>query len=166
MVLMLILLTLLMTKCKFIKQHADKISYWILAFSIGQQILLYSWYIFETGFDVAESLTLHISRISSILGIIYLITKNQKVLNLLFYFGLYAYGTFFYPQRVYPVYHVIGVSFFINHAITILLPIFVAIAYDWRPILSGAFIVYLWFLFFFCFFYFLFSLLNVIYFFF
>jgi len=160
MVLMLILLTLLMTQCKFIKQHADKISYWILAFSIGQQILLYSWYIFETGFDVAESLPLHISRISSILGIIYLITKNQKVLNLLFYFGLYAYGTFFYPQRVYPVYHVIGVSFFINHAITILLPIFVAIAYDWRPKLSGAFNAYLWFLFYFWFVYFLNPLLN------
>lgn len=159
-ILMLILLVLLMTQYRFIKQYADKISYWILAFSIGQQVLLYSWYIFETGFDVSESLPLHISRISSILGIIYLITKNQKVLHLLFYFGLYAYGTFFYPQRVYPVYHVIGISFFINHAITILLPIFVAIAYDWRPSLSGAFNAYLWFLFYFFFVYFLNPLLD------
>src|SRR5690625_4093123 len=109
---MAILLYLLISQFKIIKIHADKISYWILSFSISQQVLLYSWYIFETGFDVSEALPLHISRISSILGIIYLITKNQKVLDVLFYFGLFAYGTFFYPQRVYPVYHAIGVSFF------------------------------------------------------
>jgi len=159
-VMMAILLYLLISQFKIIKIHADKISYWILGFSISQQVLLYSWYIFETGFDVSEALPLHISRISSILGIIYLITKNQKVLDVLFYFGLFAYGTFFYPQRVYPVYHAIGVSFFINHAITILLPIFAAIAYDWRPSLQAAFRSYRWFLIYFVFVYFLNPLID------
>lgn len=160
MFMMAVLLVLLITQYNSIKSHANKISNWILIFSVVQQILLYSWYIFETGFDVSESLPLHISRISSILGIIYLITKNEKVLDVLFYFGLFAYGTFFYPQRVYPVYHVIGLSFFINHAITILLPLFAAIAYDWRPSLKAAFRSYGWFLVYFTFVYFLNPLID------
>jgi len=158
--LMLILLVILITKYKTVKRKANKIRFWILAFSIGQQILLYSWFFFETGFDLAESLPLHISRISSILGIIYLITKKQRIFNILFYFSLYAYGSFFYPQRVYPIYHVIGISFFINHAITILLPIFKAIAYGWETNLSDVFKAYGWFLLYFFFVYFLNPLIN------
>lgn len=67
-------------------------------------------------------------------------------MDVLFYFGLYAYGSFFYPSRVYPIYHMLGLSFLLNHLITILLPIFAAIAYDWRPKLSRFFYAYGWFL--------------------
>ena len=157
---MLILLLLMITRDKKIKRHADKISRWILVISLGQQFLLYCWYLFEMGFDVSESLPFHISRISSLLGIVYLITKKNKVLNVLFYFGLFAYGSFFYPSRVYPAYHVIGISFFINHAITILLPIFAAIAYEWRPTLTGAVKAYGWFLIYFSFVYTVNPLIN------
>lgn len=153
--LMVLLLVGMIRQKKNIKKYADQISQVILVLSILQQIALYSWYIFETGFDISESLPLHISRISSILGIIYLVTKNKKVLNVLFYFGLYAYGSFFYPSRVYPMYHLIGISFFINHAVTILLPIFAAIAYNWRPRLPAVFKAYGWFLVYFFFVYFL-----------
>lgn len=158
--LMGILLFLLITQYQFVQKNADRVSRWILGASVAQQILLYSWYIFETGFDVSESLPLHISRISSILGIVFLITKNKKVLDILFYFGLFAYGTFFWPQRVYPVYHAIGISFFVNHAITILLPIFAAIAYDWRPTLRAACKAYGWFFVYFFFVYFLNPLID------
>lgn len=144
-VLMGFLLLFIITQHKYIKEHAEKIRKGILIASIVQQIALYSWYIFETGFDISESLPLHISRISTILGIFFLLTKNQKVLNVLFYFGLFAYGSFFYPSRVYPVYHLIGLSFFINHAVTILLPIFAAIAYGWRPKMAAAIKAYGWF---------------------
>lgn len=153
--LMLSLLLLLITHIKEVKQHVTTIKKWILVCSIGQQLLLYSWYIFETGFDVSESLPFHLSRISSLLGIIYLTSNNEKVLNVLFYFGLFAYGSFFYPQRVYPIYHAIGISFFINHAITILLPVFAGIAYDWHPHFRGIFKAYGWFLAYFIFVYFL-----------
>jgi len=159
-VLMAVLLFLIITQAKYLKEHAEQIRKIILVTSIGQQILLYSWYIFETGFDVSESLPLHISRISSILGIIFLFTKNKKVLNVLFYFGIFAYGSFFYPSRVYPVYHAVGISFFINHAITILLPIFAAVAYDWRPSKIAAFKAYGWFLIYFFFVYFLNPLID------
>ncbi len=147
------LLLLMCTQHRKVKKHADQIRQWILLISIGQQVLLYSWYIFEMGFDVSESLPFHISRISSLLGIVYLFSKNNNILDVLFYFGLFAYGSFFYPSRVYPVYHVIGLSFFINHAITILLPVFAAIAYKWRPTFKGALKAYGWFLLYFLFVY-------------
>lgn len=159
-VLMGILLLLMITHWRDVKLESAKIRKWILGFSIVQQVLLYSWYFFEMGFDVAESLPLHISRISSILGIIFLFSKNFKVLDTLFYFGLFAYGSFFYPSRVYPAYHVMGLSFFVNHAITILLPIFAAIAYDWRSSLKAAYQSYGWFLIYFFFVYFLNPLID------
>jgi len=130
LVVTLITLTL---KRKKVKAKSDKIRNIILVISVLQQMLLYLWYFFETGFDVSEALPLQICRISSLLGIYFLITKNKKALDIMFYFGLYAYGSFLYPSRIYPIYHAIGISFVINHIITILLPYFAYIAYDWRP---------------------------------
>jgi hypothetical integral membrane protein (TIGR02206 family) len=135
-------------------------SYGTLVLSILQQVLLYSWYFLEMGFDLSESLPLHICRIASLLGIWYLLTKRSKVMDTMFYFGLYAYGSFLYPQRIYPVYHVIGISFIINHIITILLPWFAFIAYDWRPDFRGLIRSSVWFLIYFTFVYFLNPLID------
>lgn len=157
---MLGLLALMIYYRKSIRKYSETFRKWLLVVAVAQQVLLYSWYIFETGFDISESLPLHISRISSILGIIFLITKNTSVMNVLFYFGLYAYGSFLYPSLVYPFYHAIGISFFVNHALTILLPIFAAIAYDWRPDLPSLFKSYGWFLVYFFFVYFLNPLID------
>ena len=148
------LLILLLRKKEKVKKHRKRIAAVVLTIFILQQILLYGWYIFETGFDISESLPLHISRITSLFGIYFLITKNLRVLDIIFFFGLFAYASFLYPQRVYPIYHVIGLSFLINHAITLLLPYFAYIAYDWRPKFSGlkkaytAFLVYFTFVYF------------------
>ncbi len=126
-------LILMIRKRDIIREKPNKIAFGILVLSVFQQLLLYSWYFLETGFNVSEALPLHICRISSILGIYFLISKNTKVLDTMFYFGLFAYGSFIYPQRIYPVYHAVGISYLINHALTILLPWFAHIAYDWKP---------------------------------
>jgi len=157
---MLVIFLLMVQNRRKIRENREKIRYWLLGTAVFQQILLYAWYAFETGFNISESLPLHISRISSILGIVYLITKKAKTMDVLFYFGLFAYGSFLYPQRVYTFYHVIGVSYFINHALTILLPFFSAIAYNWRPTLPALFKAYGWFLIYFFFVYFLNPLID------
>lgn len=108
--------------------------FWI---SLLQQSVLYFWYALETGFDPGEALPLHICRISTLLGIVYLVNKHNRLMDVVFYFGLYAYGSFLYPSLVYSLQHVIGWSFLVNHAITILLPFFAYFAYDWRPERSG-----------------------------
>ena len=150
-----LLLVGLLKNQAFVKKHRKKIALVTLIIFLMQQTLLYSWYVLETGFDVSESLPFHISRVTSILGIIFLITKNRRLMDIIFFFGIFAYTSFLYPQRVYEIYHVIGLSFLINHVITLLLPYFAYIAYDWRPPAKAvvrayaAFLVYFTFVYFF-----------------
>lgn len=127
---MIILAILLFTKHKAVKKHRNTITIIIIVVSIIQQIILYGSYYVLLDFDPGESLPLQISRVNTILGIIYLITKHKKVFAVLALFGLFAYLSFLYPSRVYGITHPIGWSFFINHAVTLLLPFYGIIAYD------------------------------------
>ncbi|HJE18976.1 MAG TPA: TIGR02206 family membrane protein [Aliicoccus persicus] len=127
---MILIAVLLFTNVSFVKRNRTIITVVILILSILQQIVLYGSYLVLYDFDLAESLPLHVSRINSILGIIYLITKNKKVFTVLALFSVFAYLSFLYPSRVYGITHPIGISFYVNHAITILLPFYGIIAYN------------------------------------
>ncbi|GAA0351491.1 hypothetical protein GCM10008932_00800 [Alkalibacterium iburiense] len=129
-----------------IKEKKETISTLIILFSIGQQILLYSSYFYLFDFDLAESLPLHISRINSLLGMWYLLTKNKAVFKVLCFFGLYAWTSFLYPSRVYGVFHPIGISFFVNHVITLLLPYYGMIVYGERVEKGDKKTAFFWFL--------------------
>lgn len=107
-----------------LKKHERTFSLVILGICILQQILLYSYLIISMGLDWGEILPLHISRVTTILCIIYLITKNRNVFFTLSYFGVFAWLAFLYPSRIDPITHPLGVSFFINHVITLLMPYF------------------------------------------
>ena len=128
-----------------VKEHRRKITVVILIVSIFQQILLYSSYYFILDFDLGESLPLQISRVNTILGIIFLITGNDKVFRVLALFGLFAYLSFLYPSRVYGLTHPIGWSFFINHAVTLLLPFYGIIAYNMKIKTMDSLKVFPWF---------------------
>ena len=130
------------------------ISGMILAVSMFQQILLYSSYLYLLDFHLGESLPLHISRISSLLGIALLLTKNRKVFAILCFFSIYAWATFLYPSRVYAITHPIGLSFILNHVITILLPYYMMIAYGLRIKKNDSLMAFGWFSFYLIFVYF------------
>lgn len=121
----------------FINIHQVVIGRVMFTISILQQILLYSWYYFETKFDLKQALPLHICRLSTIMGLIYLLTGNQMIMQVLFYFGLYAYFSFFMPSRINKIYHVSGLSYFLNHIITILIPFFAYFTTGWTPSIRG-----------------------------
>lgn len=128
-----------------VKEDRSKITAAILIVSVFQQILLYSSYYFILDFDLGESLPLQISRVNSILGIIFLITKNEKVFRVLALFGLFAWLSFLYPSRVYGITHPIGWSFFINHVVTLLLPFYGIIAYNMKIKTMDSLKVFPWF---------------------
>lgn len=128
-----------------VKENRKMITAVILIVSIFQQILLYSSYYFILDFDLGESLPLQISRINTILGIIYLLTKNDKVFRVLALFGLFAWLSFLYPSRVYGITHPIGWSFFINHVVTLLLPFYGIIAYNMKIKTMDSLKVFPWF---------------------
>lgn len=150
---MAVSLALLIFNREKVKRNREQIANLILMISILQQILLYVWHIAEHNFDLSTSLPFQISRVNSLLGIWFLLTKNNKVLDVLFFFGLFAYGSFAYPTTIYPLSHSMGLSFVINHVITLILPYFGYIAYHWRPKLSSVFKAYGWFIIYFIFVY-------------
>lgn len=69
--------------------------------SLLQQIVLYSWYLIETSINISESLPFHICRISTVLGIIYLMNQENLLMDSVFYFGLIACGPFSKYARSY-----------------------------------------------------------------
>lgn len=129
----ILFLSLVITYRNKLVLYRKNISLILLSFSIFQQVLLYGWYFFILDFDLSQSLPLHLCRISTILGIFYLINKNSTLMDYVFYYGLFTYFSFLLPFNIYPPYHVMGISYLINHSITLLLPIIAWFAWDWRP---------------------------------
>ncbi|MBG9980727.1 TMEM164-related integral membrane acyltransferase [Facklamia lactis] len=135
---------LLIKNQKTIAKKPNKYRYSLLTISIFQQIILYLWYLDQENFPVSEALPFHISRISSLLGILYLLTLNKHIMA---YFSTFAYLSFLAPAKIHPGYHALGLSFLINHVITIILPYFAIIAYKWRPTLKALVKSYFYFIF-------------------
>ncbi len=120
------------------------ISYFVV--SVFQHILLYSWFVAETGFDLAEALPLHISRVSSIIGLFYLVTKSKKIMDILFYFSFFALFSFLVPVAINGFDQVLGWSYYINHAITLTIPFLAYYATGWKPEKKKLNTAYLFFL--------------------
>lgn len=144
----LILLCLIAALFVFRKQippRRKQISAIILGVSVFQQLLLYSSYFTLLDFHLGESLPFQLSRISSLIGIFLLITKRRRLFSVLCFFSIYAWATFLYPSRVYAITHPIGVSFILNHVITILLPYYMMIAYGMQIKKGDALHAFFWF---------------------
>ena len=130
----------------FVKNHSwvrarrQRLSNVFLGVLLFQQVfLLYGWYAVCSGAFWSQGLPLQLCRVSSLLTIWYLIKKDNRVLDVIFYFSIYALISLFYPLSVYHFAHVSGISYMINHLLTVLIPIFGAIAYGWQPSWKGFF---------------------------
>ena len=121
---------------RWVRAHEPGVRRVLVGVVVLQQLTLYGFYA-ATGWDHAESLPLHISRVSALLSLVYLLTVHRKVMDVLFFFGLWAWASFAYPQNIQPVDNILGWSFFTNHVITLLMPVFASITTDWRPSQEG-----------------------------
>lgn len=128
----------------FVYEHRKKFTVGILIASLCQQVLLYSSFAIIIDFDLSESLPLHISRINTIIGIVYLITKNEKLHKYILYFSVFAWLSFLYPVDVQKINHPLGISFLVNHIITLLLPFYSLIAYKTRLRTGGRNKAFIW----------------------
>ncbi len=127
-------IVLFICRRRWVAAHRDllcKLFLWMLLFQ--QLVLLYGWYAVVTGFDPAVALPLHICRVASILTLLFLLTRRQVLIDIVCYFSIFALISFFYPMNVYHFAHINGISYMINHLITVLIPIFAILAFDWRP---------------------------------
>ncbi len=119
---------------KAIRDNREKVGKTMLGIILFQQIfLMYGWYLLTSSDLLKNALPLEMCRISSILTIFFLITKDSRFMDVIFYFSIYALASLFYPKNVYHFLHVNGLSYMINHLMTVLTPIFGIIAYGWKP---------------------------------
>lgn len=70
-------------------------------------------------------------------------------MDIVFYFGLFAYGSFALPIAIHPLTHALGISYLINHSLTLLLPFIAWFAFDWRPSRKNLHMAMLYFVFYF-----------------
>lgn len=119
---------------KGVRTHAKAFSGVFLGIILFQQIfLMYGWYIFCTDVVLQDGLPLHLCRVSTLLTIVYLIGKDNRVMDVIFYFSIYALISFFYPLDVHHFGHIAGISYMINHLMTVLIPIFAAMPTAGHP---------------------------------
>ncbi len=123
---------LLIWKRGWVREHAVGVRRGVLVASVVQQATLYGMY-WATGWNWGESLPLYISRVSALLCVAYLATGSRRVMDVLFYFGLWAWISFAYPQQVWPFWNLFGWTFLVNHMITLLMPVLAWVTTDWRP---------------------------------
>lgn len=117
----LILFTyLLFRKRQVIYKNRKKIDLYLIGIILFQQIIMYKTYFNINGYDFSDGLPLHACRVSSILLLIFLINKNEKIAHLQAYFASFALLSFIYPSRIDTITHPMGLSFIINHIYNLL----------------------------------------------
>lgn len=143
---LLLLTGALLIGCRgWVRRHAAAVRHTAAAVVIVQQCTLYATYLAQ-GAGPDEALPLHSCRIAALLGLVWLLTRWRPALDVSFYLGLYAYASFSYPQQIQPVDNVLGWSFWINHAVTLLLPVFAWLTEGWRPTVPALWRAFAWFL--------------------
>ncbi|ANS78147.1 YwaF [Serinicoccus hydrothermalis] len=141
---LLLVAAVLLAARGWVREHRTGVYRTLAVVVVLQQLTLYGFYA-TTGWDPAETLPLHISRVSALLGLVYLVTGSRRVMDVLFFFGLWAWASFAYPQNIQPPTNILGLSFFVNHAVTLLMPVLAWVTTDWRPSLPGMRRALLWF---------------------
>ena len=102
------------------------------------QLMITSWYIFETGYDLRDAMPLHICRVVVWFIIFQGVVRQRWMHDLIFYFGLYAYGSFALPIAIHPPHHFVGWTFVLLHTVIIIYPFIIHWMTGWVPASKGA----------------------------
>ncbi|MGO0577553.1 TMEM164-related integral membrane acyltransferase [Ornithinimicrobium panacihumi] len=133
----LTLLVLLVSKRDWVRRRRELMDRILTGTIVVQQTTLYGWHL-ARGDSWDEALPLHICRISTLLGLAWLLTENDDSMQLLFYLGLYAYPSLLVPLDIATADTMAGWNFAVNHVMTVLLPIYACIVDGWVPTRAGA----------------------------
>lgn len=130
-----------------VKDNLKTVRTIMIIISSIQVIVLYTWSGVELGFSLEAGLPIHLCRLSTFLGLYFLITENKKVFHGLYYMSAFALVAIFYPVNVHPIYtHVIGWSYQISHIMILLVWIMGVFIYGYKPsfkVLNKAIVVFL-----------------------
>lgn len=143
----ILIVTLFVLNLDKIKDHWSHLRIILIVISSIQVIVLYSWSFLELGFSLEAGLPIHLCRMSTFLGLYFLITEDKRVFHALYYMSAFALVAILYPVNVHPIYtHIIGWSYQISHIMIVLVWIVGVYLYGYRPtykVLNTAIVVFL-----------------------
>ena len=141
-----IIVFLFVWKLEYIRNKSNVFRFVFLGLSLVQVFVLYLWSGLELGFSIEAGLPIHLCRISTLMGLYFLVTLDKRVFNALFYTSFFALVAIFYPVNVHPIYtHVIGYSYQVSHILIILVWIMGVFVYGYRPTYKVMNYAILWF---------------------
>lgn len=132
-----------------IRKYSNRVMFGILVIALLQRILSIDYYIYIENYTLGESLPLHICRLVCILIIIQFFIRKDWLDQLIFFWGIFAYASFIYPDDISPLTHILGVTFVLLHSLNILFPLIRYYTVGFVPTFRGAgvsaaiFIIYL-----------------------
>ncbi|MFX0537243.1 TIGR02206 family membrane protein [Ornithinimicrobium sp. Y1847] len=132
----LTLLVLLLTRKELIKRRKELVRRLAIVVVVVQQVAMYSYHLTHRE-GLEQGLPLHVCRVTSLVGLVWLLTGADWAMQLVFHFGVFAYGSLAYPWGNAPVTHAMGWSFAVNHVVTLLLPVLAAVTEEWWPTREG-----------------------------
>lgn len=126
--------------CKDYVTKRKKIFVYFIGISVLlSQVLMYIWYIDTGWFNIHDSLPLYISRLSSILSAIMIITNSRKLFDILYFWGLFPPAVaLMLPDIDYFAFpHIRFWFFFIGHAFTIFAVVYMISIEKMKPNLDS-----------------------------
>lgn len=133
-----VIITLIIRFRKLIKQHTNTVMMMVLFTAIIQRILSNIYYVFIVGYPIEEALPLYICRLVCLFIILQCFIRNKWLDQLIFYWGLFAYGSFIYPVDISSPVHITGITFLILHGLIITFPLIRYYTSGFIPNIKGA----------------------------
>ncbi|MGY3771591.1 TIGR02206 family membrane protein [Tetragenococcus solitarius] len=136
----IILFILLVSFRHQLKAHKKAVMLTTLILALLQRGLSFTYFIYIREYTLAESLPLHICRLVCLLIIFQFFLRKDWLDQLIFFWGLFAYGSFIYPIEISPLTHVMGVTFVLLHSLNLLFPLVRYFTVGFIPSFKGSII--------------------------
>lgn len=134
----IMMITLIICFRSYIKQHVKMVMMMVLVTAVFQRVLSNIYYVFIVSYPIEEALPLYICRLVCLLIILQCFIRNKWLDQLIFYWGLFAYGSFIYPVDISSPAHITGITFLILHGLIISFPLIRYYTTGFVPNIKGA----------------------------
>jgi len=129
------------TKKDFIRKHKKLIYIIVTILLIWTQIARYFVVYLRGDFLLTENLPFYICRLSVVVLLYYVITKDKRVASFLFYWGATGFAGILYPNG--PMSNVANLTetFYIDHYLLSITPFFLLVYEGYKPVRKDLFII-------------------------
>lgn len=123
-----------------IKKYEKAVMIGILLITILQWVVGNAYHVYFGTYTLEESLPLHICRLVCLLIIIQFFLRKNWLDQVIFFWGLFAYGAFIYPVDISRPTHITGITFLILHSLNVLFPLIRYFTVGFLPTFKGSMI--------------------------